>query len=294
MHNTRIATRGSVLIATVAILSLSACENRHEPVEQVPPTPETPLKQPPSSRPLPSPLAAADSFASEVRQLLKDSGAQTAVLPPVDERTNRISPCSTALADLLVDALVRAGLGVVDRETLARSWEEIDLAAAFDNTAPAADIAPADLLVVGRYNLVAGNLELRVKAVEVRTNRLVLTRALVMHPDARLKSLATQTTQSATPGRDVSVDQKGSIVQITASHAEPGADTLRLLDRVRQKQRRALGDYLREAMGCKMSADELEQLFLNGRESDCRFGDGEVTLVMEFGVEACMGDDGAG
>ncbi len=31
-----------------------------------------------------------------------------------------------------------------------------------------------------------------------------------------------------------------------------------------------------------------------GRAIVGRFSDGEVTLVMEFGAEACMGDDGDG
>ena len=225
-------------------------------------------------------------FSSALSERLADQSANIAVLPLLDDH-GRTTGCSSYLADQLLAALLQQSLQVADRQSLKASLTEIDLASVFENPKALPHIAAIDVLIVGRYALVGGYLEMDLKAVEVRTNNLLLLESTAARADRRVRRLALSSAESVGESEQTSVEEHGNMLRVRASYGEDGADTLRLLDRVRQRIRRTLAGYLRDGLGCEVSMEELESIYRRGSEIDCEFRSNIVTLEMQFGVEEC-------
>lgn len=212
-----------------------------------------------------------------------------AVLPIASTRGGR-TPCSDYLADLISAALLSHSIRVVDRQSFKAVLDEIDLTSTFEAPAAKLNIIPADVIVVGRYSLVDGRLNMHLKAVDVRSNSLLLTRLLWFVPDVLTRHLAFSSDFPTMGSEPVRVHEVGDGIRITASFTEAGANQLRLLDRARQVIRRTLADYLRDALGCNLSPDDVERVYRRGTEVDCMFRGHSVNLEMEFGGIQCRSE----
>lgn len=288
-------SRSRVIIAVYVVIVSAGCNKRADPVATGPPqkkpqsapVPPSGSQQENTQRAAVDPLPAAGAdFANALQVALGERRAGIAILPFPDGR-GQLTPGSDYLADRVQAALLAKQMKVMDRQSVKAAIAEIDIGAVFDGGSPAPRFAAADLLVVGRYSLAGGLLQLNLKAVDVATNTLLLLRTYELRPDARLRQLAFSTSAMNAPGEEARVEERGGAVRITATYREPHADQLRLLDRVRQRIRRVLASYLRDARGCEGNPDEVEKWYRRGTEIDCQFRDHSVTLQMEFGDIQC-------
>ncbi|UCG16194.1 MAG: hypothetical protein JSV19_12955 [Phycisphaerales bacterium] len=284
------------MTARIVVLgsALVGCACRHSPLsdERLQSAPNV-GPSPPGVAPTRSPTAQAapdrgvsaicKQFAETACRKLDRSQPVVAVLPIADA-DGRLTPCSDYLADELLAAFLSVSAQAVDRRSLEAVLTEIDVGAAFDRPQQVARIARADVLVVGRYALAAGELAMSVKAVDVSTNRLVHLVSDQVRAGRRVRQLAFVGIGGSEGGGAVQVREVEGGVRIRASYTEAGAGQFRLLDRVRQKVRRLHARYLRDAVGLDLSAEGIEERFRRGVEADCRFDGDSVTLEMEFGV----------
>ncbi len=180
--------------------------------------------------------------------------------------------------------LVSTSHRVVDRQSLKAVVDELDIAALFDNPAKATRLTMADIVVVGRYAVERGYLHLALKGVAVRSAELVCLGRYNVPVDASIRPYVPVPHNLAPRGEGMKVWEAQGGVRIRASHREPGADELRLLDRARQHIRRALQWYLVDVAGIRADAETVDKRFRAGREIDCCFRSESVTLEMEFKV----------
>ncbi len=291
--------RPTALVVMVCSAGWSAsCSHSDRRRDVAPDRPQLPSQRPidtlagpeePESTPGGTLETACAEFATRLVEALPDRQVRVAVLPLADS-TGGVAAGSHFLADQLAAALLSRSLLVADRASLQAVLEEIDLASTYDNPLPALAIAPADVLVVGRYDLAAGVLTVDLKAVEVHSNRLLLVHPMRARPDQRLRRLTFSLPLSGPHEGDIEFRELGDRVRIAAAYTEVGAGQLRLLDRVRQKLRQGLAAYLRDALGCEFAPDEVEEIYRRGTEVDCQFGPQSVHLEMEFGAQPCSGD----
>ena len=290
--------RSAIIAMTCLVLGTASCSRRtgataagpgqHEPQAKAATDP-VPAAVRSSATPGTSLTNACAEFASALVNVLADRPVSLAVLPLPNGDGER-TPCSDYLADRVAAALLSHSLQVVDRQSLEAASVEIDLGAAYDNPARAVEIATVDTLILGRYTLTGGMLAMDIKAVEVRSNDLLLSREFQVLPDKRARRLAFSAASPETDAGHASVQEVGDRVHITASYTEIGAAQLRLLDRARQRMRRTLADYLRNALGCELSPLDVEEIYRRGTELDCRFRAHSITLEMEFGASQCQDD----
>jgi hypothetical protein len=254
------------------------------PVEEPPASPvaEAP-EQGPSDPEDPTVPDACRTFAGELAERVSDGRRVAAVLPLTDG-TGRATACSELLAGQVMVALRDASFEVADRQLLQAVLEEHDLASVFERGPGPGQIAGADLLVAGRFALAAGRVSLQLKAIEVATNQLVHYGFYTAVPDESLLAVVVAPPRPTGGGESPQVTRTEAGVRIRASYAEAGADEFRLLDRVRQDIRRTLRWYLADVIGRGPAETNADDLFRRGRETDCVFGRGTVTLEMEFEV----------
>jgi len=235
--------------------------------------------------------AASDGSLSDVcrrfaRDLADELGERpcTIAVLPVMSQDRVVTAGSEMLADEIMGALADGPYRVVDRQSLKAVMTELDLGAAFDKPSEGKQIPGADVIIVGRYALAAGRLQLHLKAVDVPRNQFLCLRSYETVADRRIRRHMPPPSDPAGEPGEVRFEETDGGVRIRASYTESGADNLRLLDRVRQRIRRALSWYLTDAVGLSLDAEKIDARFRRGRETDCTFSPGSVTLEMEFGV----------
>ena len=226
---------------------------------------------------------ACHTFAQELADRLPNERRVAAVLP-LTGSDRRVTASSDLLAEHVMVALRNATFEVADRQLLQAVLQEQDLAGVFEQGRSPPQVAGADLLVAGRFALAGGRVSLQLKAIDVATNRLIHYGSYAATPDESLLAVLAAPPTPAGGGEAPRVTRTDAGVRIRATYAEAGADSFRLLDRVRQEIRRTLRWYLADVVGRGQAQEDADGIFRGGRETDCVFGQGSVILEMEFEV----------
>jgi hypothetical protein len=276
--------RRSLIVALALTLALCACGKRASAPAPQPAREPQPARAP-TPHPAPPPPTAADPLATFTAKLAtRVTPAETVVAVLPISADGRATGLSNHLADRVQAALLDAGFRVVDRGSLPAAIMEIDLGRAFEAPSAATALTAADLLIVGRYALTGGKLHVDLKAVAVASNEILAIESFHTDPTPHERELAFAALQSRADPGATSVREHDGKILVRAAYKEAGGDKFHLLDRVRQRIRAGLAAYVRDALGRTLSPEELDRLYRRGREVDCHFDRGAVTLEMEFGV----------
>jgi hypothetical protein len=222
------------------------------------------------------------SFTAACCSAFEEESPRIVILPPISTQ-GTLTPCSDYLADEATRTFIDARAIVLERQHLNSLLDEIDIQAVFNGNGISTEIPSAHVLIVGRYSLVGGAFSLDLKAVEVSTSKVIVSLRSQLRTDRQIRQLAFTATPRREGSQDIHVEELAHSLRIKASYNEIGASELRLLDRVRQRIRRALSDYQDNAFGGSLTPDQLDDMFRRGSEVDCAFGRDSVTLEMEFG-----------
>ncbi|MBN1513091.1 MAG: hypothetical protein JXB13_13840 [Phycisphaerae bacterium] len=228
-------------------------------------------------------LEACHAFARELAVRFPE-GRRVAAVLPLNAGDHRLTASSDLLAEQVMVALRDASFEVADRQLLQAVLQEQDMAGVFEQGQSPRRLAGADVLVAGRFALATGRVSLQLKAIDVATNQLVHYGSYAAVPDDNLLALLATPPAPAGGGEAPQITRTDTGVGIRATYREAGADSFRLLDRVRQEIRRSLRWYLVDVVGKSAAQADADEVFRSGRETDCAFGQGAVILEMEFEV----------